>query len=43
VIFGFYFSQFRKDNETQVGFLEDLMFFVMKGYLPLKTIESIWF
>jgi hypothetical protein len=43
VIFGFLFSQFTKDNETQVGFLKDLMVFVIKSYLLLKTTESIWF
>jgi hypothetical protein len=38
-----YVNQFKKDNETQIGSLEDLMFFMMKGYLPMKIIESIWF
>jgi len=43
VIFRFFSSinQFKKDDETQVGLLEDLMFFVFKGYLPMRTIESI--
>ncbi len=31
-------NQFKKDDETQVGFFEDLMFSVN---LPMGTIESI--
>jgi hypothetical protein len=43
-ISGFFSStnQFKKDNETQVCFLEDVMLFVIKGYLPMKIVESIW-
>jgi hypothetical protein len=26
-----------------VGFLEDLMLFMVKGLLPMKFVESIWF
>jgi hypothetical protein len=36
-----YVNQFKKDNETQVGSLEDLMFFMMKGYFRMRIIESI--
>lgn len=38
----FYGNQFKKDNEKQLYSLKDLMFFVMKGYLPMRIIESIW-
>jgi hypothetical protein len=27
----------KNNNEIQIGFLEDVMF-VMKGYLPMKTV-----
>jgi hypothetical protein len=35
-------SKFKKDDATQVGLLEGLMMFVIKGLMPMKTIESIW-
>jgi hypothetical protein len=41
-VFFSFTNQFKKDNETQVCFLEDVMLFVIKGYLPMKPIESIW-
>jgi hypothetical protein len=42
-IFGIFSStnQFKKDNETHVCFLEDVMLFVIKGYLPMSIVESI--
>jgi hypothetical protein len=42
-IFGFFsFTNQFKKNETQVCFLEDVMLFVIKGYLPMSIVESIW-
>jgi hypothetical protein len=43
LIFGFFSttSKFKKANATQVGLLEDLMMFVIKRLMPLRTIESI--
>jgi hypothetical protein len=35
-------NQFTKDNDTHVGFLEDVMLYVIKGFLPMKIIESVW-
>lgn len=26
-----------------IDFLEDVMLFVIKGFLPMRAIESIWF
>jgi hypothetical protein len=34
-------SKFKKDDVTQVGFLEDLMLFVIKGLMFMKIVESI--
>ncbi len=34
-------NQFTKDHETQINFLEDERLYVIKGFLPMKTIESI--
>jgi hypothetical protein len=34
---------FVKDHLTQKVFMEDVMLYVVKGFLPLRTIESIWF
>ncbi len=44
LIFGFFStpSKFKKDDATQVGLFEDLMMFVIKGLMPMRTIESIW-
>jgi hypothetical protein len=39
----FFVNQFKKDDENQVGFLKDLIFFVIKDYLPMRIVESIWF
>jgi hypothetical protein len=41
VIFGFFFptNPFQKNHDT---FVEDLMFFVIKGFMPLKNVKSIW-
>jgi hypothetical protein len=43
LIFGFFSttSKFKKGAATQVGLLEDLMMFVIKRLMPLRTIESI--
>ncbi len=35
-------NKFIKDDPTHVGFLEDLILFVVKGLLPMKLVESIW-
>jgi hypothetical protein len=35
-------KSFLKELETQKEFLEDLMFFMIKGYMSLRTIKSIW-
>jgi hypothetical protein len=35
-------NQFKKDDESQVVFLEDVMLYVIKGFLPMRTFESIW-
>jgi hypothetical protein len=34
---------FAKDHLTQKVFMEDVMLYVIKGFLPLKKIKSIWF
>lgn len=34
--------KFKKDDPTQSGFVEDLMLFVVKKLLPMRTMESIW-
>ena len=39
--FGFV-EPFRKDNEQQKAFLEDLVLWVIKSYLPLRVVEGIW-
>jgi hypothetical protein len=40
---GFLFRKsYLKELETQKEFLEDLMFFMIKGYMALRTIKSIW-
>jgi hypothetical protein len=36
-------NKFKKDDPLQVGFLEDLVLFVVKGFLPMKFVELIWF
>jgi hypothetical protein len=43
-ISGFIFStiKFKKDDAIQVVFLEDLMLFMIKGLMPMRTIKSIW-
>jgi hypothetical protein len=35
-------SKLKKDDATQVGFLEDLMLFVVKGLLLMSIVEFIW-
>jgi hypothetical protein len=42
-MFGFLSStnQFRKDNDTHVGFLEDVMLYVIKGFLPMTIVEFV--
>jgi hypothetical protein len=34
-------NMFKKDNETQKAFLNYIMFFIIKGFLSLKIVESI--
>jgi hypothetical protein len=34
-------NPFLKNHEMQKGFLEDIMLFVVKGFLSLRTVESI--
>jgi hypothetical protein len=41
--FFFSTSKFKKDDAIQVVVLEDLMLFVIRGLMPMKTVESIWF
>jgi hypothetical protein len=38
-----FFSQnnFLKGDSTHVGFLEDMMLLVVKGFLPMKIVASI--
>jgi hypothetical protein len=35
-------SKFKKNDAIQVTCLEDLMLFVIKWLMPMKTIKSIW-
>jgi hypothetical protein len=35
-------NKFKRDDVTQMGFIEYLMLFVVKGLLFVRTIESIW-
>jgi hypothetical protein len=35
------FHPHRKDNDTHVGFLEDVMLYVIKGFLPMRMVEFI--
>jgi hypothetical protein len=35
-------SKFKKDDATQVVFLEDLMLFMIKGFMFMRIVESIW-
>jgi preprotein translocase subunit SecB len=43
-IFGFFSStnQFKKNNETWVRFLEDVMLLMIKAYSLMRIVESIW-
>jgi hypothetical protein len=40
-LFLFFANQFLKASEIQVGFLEEIMLFVIKGYLLMRIVESI--
>jgi hypothetical protein len=44
VIFNFFpiANKFKKDDATQVVFLEDLMLFMNKGLMFTRIVESIW-
>jgi hypothetical protein len=33
---------FLKNQATQKTYFEDIMLFVIKNFLPMRTIESIW-
>jgi hypothetical protein len=35
-------SKIKKDDPTQVSFLDDFMLMVVKVLLPLRIVESIW-
>jgi hypothetical protein len=35
-------SKFKKDDPTQVGFLDDLMLLVVKVFLPMRILEFVW-
>jgi hypothetical protein len=35
-------NKFKKDDATQVFFLEDLMLFMIKFLIFMKIVESIW-
>lgn len=35
-------NKFKRDDVTQMGFMQYLMLFVVKGLLFVRTIESIW-
>jgi len=39
--FFFIVNKFKRDDATQLGFLEDLMLIVMKGMLHVRIIEYI--
>jgi hypothetical protein len=43
--FGFFLtsSKFKKDDPTQMGFLDDLMLLVVKGLLPTRIVKYVWF
>ncbi len=40
--FFFHANKFKKNGAIQVTYLEDLMLFVIKWLMPMKTIQSIW-
>jgi hypothetical protein len=33
---------YRKSNLIQMGFIEDLVLMITKGYMPLSIVESPW-
>jgi hypothetical protein len=39
----FFYFKFRKDDPTQVGFLDNLMLLVVKRILPMRIVKFIWF
>ncbi len=43
-ILGFFLNnyKFKKDDLTQLGFVEDFMSFIVKRLLPMRIAESIW-
>jgi hypothetical protein len=36
------FNLFKKDHETQIGFLKNVMLFFIKRFSPMKIMEFIW-
>jgi len=40
---GFFAGKFKKNDVIQVVCLENLMLFVIKWLMPMKTIKTIWF
>jgi hypothetical protein len=43
-LFGYFFkfNPFLENHETQKWFLDDVMLFVIKGFLPLRAMEYVW-
>ncbi len=39
----FLFKSISKNHGAQKGLLEEIMLFVIKGFLPLRTIRFVWF
>ena len=35
-------NEYRKNDEHQKAFLEDLIFLIAKGYYPLRSVENMW-
>jgi hypothetical protein len=33
---------YKKSNPIQMGFIEDIIFMIIKGYKPLSIMESLW-
>jgi len=34
---------YKKNNEQQKQFLENSVFYICKGYIPLSSCENVWF
>jgi hypothetical protein len=33
---------YKKSNPIQMGFIENLVLMIAKGYMPLPIVESLW-